>query len=38
MAVEIEEAELDEAWDLNAAEDTPTERLVEHEEENDGSG
>jgi hypothetical protein len=34
---DIEEAKLDEAWDLNAAEDAPTECLSEHEEENDGS-
>jgi hypothetical protein len=33
----IEEAELDKAWDLNAAEDAPTEALVDHEEEHDGS-
>jgi hypothetical protein len=27
---DIEEAELDEAWDLNAAEDAPTECLADH--------
>jgi hypothetical protein len=32
-----EKAELDEGWDLNAAEDTLTECLENHEEENDGS-
>jgi hypothetical protein len=32
----IEEVKLDEAWDLTAAEDAPTECLVDHEEENDG--
>jgi hypothetical protein len=34
---DAEEAELDEAWDLNAAEDAPTEYLLDHEEENDDS-
>jgi hypothetical protein len=33
----IEEAKLDEVWDLNAAEDAPTECLADHEEEDDGS-
>ena len=34
---DIEEVELDEAWDLSAAEDAPTLCLSEHEEENIGS-
>jgi hypothetical protein len=34
---DTEEAELDEAWDLNVAEDSSPECLSEHEEENDGS-
>jgi hypothetical protein len=33
----IEEAELDEAGDLTAADDAPTECLADHDEENDGS-
>jgi hypothetical protein len=33
----IQEAELDDTWDLNAAEDAPIECLAAHEEENDGS-
>jgi hypothetical protein len=36
MSEDIEEAELDEAWDLNAAKDAPTECLAYNEEENDG--
>jgi hypothetical protein len=36
LSTKIEDAELGEAWDLNAAEDAPTECLSEHEEENDG--
>jgi hypothetical protein len=36
MSDDTEKAELDEAWDLNPAEDAPTECLAEHEEENDG--
>jgi hypothetical protein len=32
MSEDKEEAELDEAWDLNAAEVAPTEFLVDHEE------
>jgi hypothetical protein len=33
---DIEEAELDEAWDLTAVEDAPTECLADHEGRNDG--
>jgi hypothetical protein len=36
-SMNIEEAKLDEVWDLNAAEDAPTECLADHEEEDDGS-
>jgi hypothetical protein len=36
-SADIEEAELDEVWDLNAAEDAPTECLADHQEENDDS-
>jgi hypothetical protein len=33
---DIEESKLDEAWDMNAAEDAPTQCLTYHEEESDG--
>jgi hypothetical protein len=37
MSEDKEEAEFDDAWGLNAAEDAPTKCLADHEEENDGS-
>jgi hypothetical protein len=33
----LEETKRDEAWDLDASEDAPTECLADHEEESDGS-